>query len=108
MQHSPGPFLIMIRRPPRSTLFPYTTLFRSNLSFERDERTEDKLRHLSTIIDLALDLPRRCFTLFDAHAGYLGIDRSIVSLHLLILGLGSSYVSPSFLFFFGYAVQVFL
>src|SRR5256885_5615076 len=24
----------MIRRPPRSTLFPYTTLFRSGLSFE--------------------------------------------------------------------------
>src|SRR3712207_9051676 len=24
-------FLLMIRRPPRSTLFPYTTLFRSNL-----------------------------------------------------------------------------
>src|SRR2546422_11570210 len=24
----------MIRRPPRSTLFPYTTLFRSNSSFE--------------------------------------------------------------------------
>src|SRR2546429_6193758 len=23
----------MIRRPPRSTLFPYTTLFRSNISF---------------------------------------------------------------------------
>src|SRR6266508_4168545 len=23
------PFLLMIRRPPRSTLFPYTTLFRS-------------------------------------------------------------------------------
>src|SRR5437868_12554263 len=25
-------FLLMIRRPPRSTLFPYTTLFRSRLS----------------------------------------------------------------------------
>src|SRR5258708_24014707 len=25
-------FFLMIRRPPRSTLFPYTTLFRSNLS----------------------------------------------------------------------------
>src|SRR3712207_7521722 len=25
----------MIRRPPRSTLFPYTTLFRSDHSFER-------------------------------------------------------------------------
>src|ERR1019366_9588012 len=24
-------FFLMIRRPPRSTLFPYTTLFRSNL-----------------------------------------------------------------------------
>src|SRR5690349_22314336 len=26
-----GVFFLMIRRPPRSTLFPYTTLFRSNL-----------------------------------------------------------------------------
>src|SRR2546429_5600160 len=26
-------FFLMIRRPPRSTLFPYTTLFRSNVSF---------------------------------------------------------------------------
>src|SRR5258708_30895945 len=25
-------FFLMIRRPPRSTLFPYTTLFRSNLT----------------------------------------------------------------------------
>src|ERR1039457_7301140 len=31
--------LLMIRRPPRSTLFPYTTLFRSNcLDFERSSR----------------------------------------------------------------------
>src|SRR2546430_14064657 len=27
-------FFLMIRRPPRSTLFPYTTLFRSNASSE--------------------------------------------------------------------------
>src|SRR2546426_5595611 len=27
-------FFLMIRRPPRSTLFPYTTLFRSHLLFE--------------------------------------------------------------------------
>src|SRR3712207_7749033 len=26
-------FFLMIRRPPRSTLFPYTTLFRSEVSF---------------------------------------------------------------------------
>src|SRR3712207_7899050 len=29
----------MIRRPPRSTLFPYTTLFRSNASMATFERT---------------------------------------------------------------------
>src|SRR2546427_2288673 len=28
-------FFLMIRRPPRSTLFPYTTLFRSQLQPER-------------------------------------------------------------------------
>src|SRR2546425_11269004 len=29
----------MIRRPPRSTLFPYTTLFRSRLSIRRDGKS---------------------------------------------------------------------
>src|SRR3712207_7811486 len=28
-------FFLMIRRPPRSTLFPYTTLFRSQRHFDR-------------------------------------------------------------------------
>src|SRR5688572_32555352 len=28
-------FFLMIRRPPRSTLFPYTTLFRSKVEFTR-------------------------------------------------------------------------
>src|SRR3712207_7527022 len=38
-------FFLMIRRPPRSTLFPYTTLFRS---IEKDTGMEDKvLRPLS-------------------------------------------------------------
>src|SRR3712207_8105934 len=36
----------MIRRPPRSTLFPYTTLFRSNLV-----RVEDVVREIETQID---------------------------------------------------------
>src|SRR3712207_184678 len=31
-------FFLMIRRPPRSTLFPYTTLFRSDLSVRAGER----------------------------------------------------------------------
>src|SRR5438067_10532948 len=29
-------FFLMIRRPPRSTLFPYTTLFRSEVGVEAD------------------------------------------------------------------------
>src|SRR5258708_4773093 len=38
-------FLLMIRRPPRSTLFPYTTLFRSYelLGFRTDEVLEQSL-----------------------------------------------------------------
>src|SRR3712207_6872102 len=31
----------MIRRPPRSTLFPYTTLFRSKLGFDRIGLTDE-------------------------------------------------------------------
>src|SRR3712207_7445315 len=34
----------MIRRPPRSTLFPYTTLFRSRAEFDLYYPTKDALR----------------------------------------------------------------
>src|SRR2546430_5635618 len=39
----------MIRRPPRSTLFPYTTLFRSDLHERpaRDDHAADMLRHVA-------------------------------------------------------------
>src|SRR3712207_7373536 len=39
-------FFLMIRRPPRSTLFPYTTLFRS-VSFEKGPESFDGLYHNS-------------------------------------------------------------
>src|SRR2546428_8693522 len=39
-------FFLMIRRPPRSTLFPYTTLFRSVVSIEREAR-----RHAARQLD---------------------------------------------------------
>src|SRR2546430_17573875 len=39
-------FFLMIRRPPRSTLFPYTTLFRSHLDrLARHPRPADDLDH---------------------------------------------------------------
>src|SRR5690242_21623178 len=37
-------FFLMIRRPPRSTLFPYTTLFRSRLGSLRLGREPDRQR----------------------------------------------------------------
>src|SRR2546422_7380220 len=42
----------MIRRPPRSTLFPYTTLFRSHTPLRRDS--------LATDPHLAIDRAARC------------------------------------------------
>src|SRR5260370_20835452 len=40
-------FFLMIRRPPRSTLFPYTTLFRSNLEGSQTIRySENNARYL--------------------------------------------------------------
>src|SRR2546425_6109723 len=35
----------MIRRPPRSTLFPYTTLFRSHMTVERNVSFGLRMRH---------------------------------------------------------------
>src|SRR3712207_7777691 len=35
-------FFLMIRRPPRSTLFPYTTLFRSVLGVDRQVRNRPR------------------------------------------------------------------
>src|SRR5690625_1994270 len=46
-----SPFFLMIRRPPRSTLFPYTTLFRSHgngkyFSIEKIMTVKDKVRQI--------------------------------------------------------------
>src|SRR5688572_31387028 len=49
-------FFIMIRRPPRSTLFPYTTLFRS-VSIAKF-RQKNKLKHPFKIVKVGLELPR--------------------------------------------------
>src|SRR5690625_6964433 len=39
-------FLLMIRRPPRSTLFPYTTLFRSTMRFTDVEAVIEYLAYI--------------------------------------------------------------
>src|SRR3712207_9001848 len=47
----------MIRRPPRSTLFPYTTLFRSLRARFELRRRLDLLRHRPTAFGAADELP---------------------------------------------------
>src|SRR3989454_7897485 len=52
----------MIRRPPRSTLFPYTTLFRSfedGLITERDTLVVDEIHQTSAELELCLALGKR-------------------------------------------------
>src|SRR2546430_10339220 len=50
-------FFLMIRRPPRSTLFPYTTLFRSSqmdlfeIHTKRDEFAERVKEHVKTDLE---------------------------------------------------------
>src|SRR2546426_9346549 len=46
----------MIRRPPRSTLFPYTTLFRSSDQLGRgvEQLADPLVRHLQPFYDLGL------------------------------------------------------
>src|SRR3712207_7157619 len=44
-------FFLMIRRPPRSTLFPYTTLFRSELGLPH-ESTISKEEFLEATLDV--------------------------------------------------------
>src|SRR5437016_11169535 len=55
----------MIRRPPRSTLFPYTTLFRSLLASDQPE-----------IVGGRLDLLAVADALADAHVDHDLVDRS--------------------------------
>src|SRR3712207_9287144 len=50
-------FFLMIRRPPRSTLFPYTTLFRSDLDLlgaraEARQRVDEALQPVAVLDDL--------------------------------------------------------
>src|SRR3712207_8508161 len=55
-------FFLMIRRPPRSTLFPYTTLFRSPLRAEPPRPPPAR--------------PLRCRPVHGLRAGDAGDDRS--------------------------------
>src|SRR2546430_13527724 len=66
-------FFLMIRRPPRSTLFPYTTLFRSN---------QVKIHHLQSANPLCVPRakqPQRCRSHQDRKSTRLNSSHSQIS-----------------------------
>src|SRR5690349_22178538 len=71
-------FFLMIRRPPRSTLFPYTTLFRSLP--HRGGRPEDPVRHARGVAGFD---PRRDGPRSEEHTSELQSRRDLVCRLLL-------------------------
>src|SRR3989442_10961281 len=61
----------MIRRPPRSTLFPYTTLFRSGLPRQRRDLGKGRLVGVSGVVRMdphdAADADRKSTRLNSSH-----------------------------------------
>src|SRR2546430_12479917 len=70
----------MIRRPPRSTLFPYTTLFRSRLPAEPDERDVQRLRLSRQMCRVDDEITARDVELVGKDEGD-GIDRKSTRLN---------------------------
>src|SRR5207249_11591775 len=61
-------FFLMIPRPPRSTLFPYTTLFRSsNLPWVVEQSRLAKQIHLPTLLINDLEADRKSTRLNSSH-----------------------------------------
>src|SRR5437899_8416777 len=64
-------FFLMLRRPPRSTLFPYTTLFRSelyDLENDRGERNDVAAKHPQVVRELKAE-DRKSTRLNSSHLG---------------------------------------
>src|ERR1044071_10047976 len=93
-------FFLMIRRPPRSTLFPYTTLFRSRERIlraierfaaprhpDRAERSEEHTSELQSRVDISYAV--FCLKKTLTTLGGRAVDRLSKSAALFVLnGLG--------------------
>src|SRR3712207_9389446 len=79
----------MIRRPPRSTLFPYTTLFRSPQRRDRFARMLLAFMQVAAVAMLAVKL-RRPFTRFSPEASVVAEGRDHYPIDRGIEQLGQS------------------
>src|SRR3712207_7859379 len=96
-------FFLMIRRPPRSTLFPYTTLFRSRVEGALDDLLVGDLagRYAflrAELVDDLLDLDRKSTRLNSSHANIsyavFCLKKKINSAFPTRLRTSSHYLSP--------------
>src|SRR5260221_3852142 len=99
----------MIRRPPRSTLFPYTTLFRSRY-FDSDRETQQcadriygmagRLAHFAQSIKKAIrsmELPAGHSDCKEQEAGWYNSNRASLSTHSVVLCPRATAVPRPFL-----------
>src|SRR5690349_23064867 len=74
----------MIRRPPRSTLFPYTTLFRSNPREVEKKLLVQKIKDSDTVQELLVNrILKRVATRSEEHTSELQSRRDLVCRLLL-------------------------
>src|SRR3989475_8648046 len=76
-------FFLMIRRPPRSTLFPYTTLFRSHLRFDFSHGAQVKDREIAQIEELVNEQVQANVERSEEHTSELQSQSNLVCRLLL-------------------------
>src|SRR3712207_8887793 len=86
-------FFLMIRRPPRSTLFPYTTLFRSVAA---ELERELPLDHVEAVRVMAVDVP--IGAVLARHVAHVG-EGQLVALDRKSTRLNSSHANISYAVF---------
>src|SRR3989442_11640530 len=91
-------FFLMIRRPPRSTLFPYTTLFRSHIVQHLVFLTTAVLMWCPVLSPVP-ELPRLHYAGQMLYLFLLGIPMSVVGADRKSTRLNSSHVRISYAVF---------
>src|SRR5258705_10088356 len=77
----------MIRRPPRSTLFPYTTLFRSAMETADVVLMNDDLRRLPEVVELSRSAHAVLWQNIALSLGVKLVDRKSTRLNSSHLGI---------------------
>src|SRR5205814_3183956 len=91
----------MIRRPPRSTLFPYTTLFRSCTTDDRSRLPNQPTRYLSVARITVVQADRKSTRLNSSHLGIsyavfcLKKKKKKINQHYQNKTKGSTYSTPN-------------